>query len=231
MTILFDLDGTLIDSTEAILESFEQSYRVWERPCPEPEQIKALIGYPLDVMYARLGVEEAMVWSFVDTYKAHYREISRAKTFMLPRAVEAVELAAKYATLGVVTTKTARYSRELLEHFDLMQHFEILIGREDVEHPKPHPEPVLKAMAGIPTCKPEHTWLIGDTRLDLEAAHRAGVCGIGVLSGYDNYAQLSSLTKIIKEDALEAVSHILENGSNRDMARLNLEDKNRESWL
>ncbi|MBN2895999.1 MAG: HAD family hydrolase [Campylobacterales bacterium] len=217
MTILFDLDGTLIDSTDAILESFAQSYHVWSRPCPPPEQIKALIGYPLDIMFARLGIEEAMVWPFVEQYKAHYREISREKTVMLPRAIEAVERAAEHAQLGIVTTKTARYSRELLEHFGLMHHFKILIGREDVEHPKPHPEPVLKAMAHILTCKPERTWLIGDTRLDLEAAQRAGIKGVAVLSGYDNYDQLLSFTNIIKTDALEAVDYIIGRGSNRDM--------------
>lgn len=216
MTILFDLDGTLIDSTDAILESFAQSYHVWKRTCPQPEQIKELIGYPLDIMFARLGIEEAMVWPFVEQYKAHYREISRAKTVMLPNAVEAVERASEYAQLGIVTTKTARYSRELLEHFGLMHHFKVLIGREDVEHPKPHPEPVLKAMAHL-TCTPERTWLVGDTRLDLEAAERAGIRSVGVLSGYDNYQQLSSLTNIIKEDALEAVNYILERGSNRDI--------------
>jgi phosphoglycolate phosphatase len=210
MTILFDLDGTLIDSTEAILESFHNSYDFYNETSPDDEAIKALIGYPLDVMYRELGVKEELVWDYVATYKEHYREISRQKTIMLPRAVEAIELAAEHFQLGIVTTKTGRYSQELLEHFNLMHHFEVLIGREHVQHPKPHAEPILKAIEKL-TCKRDECWMIGDTRLDLGSAKNAGVKSIGVLSGYDNYEQLSTLSKIIKRDAYEAVEYLLQN--------------------
>ena len=71
MIILFDLDGTLIDSTEAILESFHNSFRIHEFKSPRDEQIKALIGYPLDVMFESLGVHSDNVWDFVATYKEH----------------------------------------------------------------------------------------------------------------------------------------------------------------
>ena len=90
MTILFDLDGTLIDSTEAILESFHNSYDVFKMAHPSDEAIKSLIGHPLDVMYARLGVKEKKVWDMVNTYKQHYRKISTQKTELLPFAKEAV---------------------------------------------------------------------------------------------------------------------------------------------
>ncbi len=207
MTILFDLDGTLIDSTEAILESFHNSYRVHKRLSPEDEAIKALIGHPLDEMYRRLGIEEEMVWTFVDTYKMHYRKISTQKTELLVCAREAIEEASKFARLGVVTTKTGKYSRELLEHFGLMHHFEVLIGREDVENPKPHPEPIHKAIASM-ACEKEHCWMIGDTRLDVEAAKNAGIKCVAVTSGYDNAEQLLTLIDIIESDALEAVRYI-----------------------
>lgn len=211
MTILFDLDGTLIDSTEAILESFHNSYRYYNQPCPDDEAIKALIGYPLDVMYRELGVEEEKVWDYVQTYKEYYGEIAKLKTVMLPRAVEAIELASKHFQLGIVTTKTGLYSQELLEYFNLMHHFEVLIGREHVQNPKPHAEPILKAME-ILTCKADECWMIGDTRLDLGSAKNAGVQSIGVLSGYDNQEQLSTLCDIIKTDAFEAVEYLLKSG-------------------
>lgn len=207
MTILFDLDGTLIDSTEAILESFHHSYREHGRPCPDDAAIKALIGHPLDVMYRELGIEEKKVWNFVDTYKAHYRLISKEKTELLPFAREAIDEAAKVARLGIVTTKTGRYSRELLEHFGVMHHFELLIGREDVENPKPHAEPIEKALSHF-ACDKARCWMVGDTRLDIASAHSAGVNAVAVTSGYDNAEQLSTLIDIIKNDALEAVRFI-----------------------
>ncbi|MHB8100049.1 MAG: HAD family hydrolase [Sulfuricurvum sp.] len=210
--VLFDLDGTLIDSTEAILESFHHSLRELNHTQPlEDEAIKALIGHPLDVMFTRLGCETSKIDDHVLVYKEHYRTISRAKTVLLPFAVEAVEIAAKHARLGIVTTKTARYSRELMEHFGLMHYFEVLIGHEDVDNHKPHPAPIHKALEGMDHAL-EEVWMIGDTRLDLEASQRAGVDAVGVLSGYDNFEELSIFKFPIKVNALEAVHHIIKRG-------------------
>jgi phosphoglycolate phosphatase len=65
-----------------------------------------------------------MIESYVQTYRENYRQIHRSKTLLLPGAGEAVKHAACRARLGVVTTKTGRYSQELLEHFGLMEYFE-----------------------------------------------------------------------------------------------------------
>lgn len=208
MIILFDLDGTLIDSTEAILESFHHSFVIHRHQSPPDDAITRLIGHPLDEMYRELGVDDAEVWDFVSTYKTHYRHIFKEKTVLLHNAVAAVHLAHRHARLGVVTTKTGRYSRELLEHFQIMHYFELLIGREDVVHPKPHAEPIEKAVAYF-TCRKDRCWMIGDTRLDLEAARNANVHGVGVLSGYDNKKQLLTYSDVIKNDALEAVKYIV----------------------
>src|SRR5660397_119920 len=117
-TILFDLDGTLIDSTDAIIESFQIAYDTFCEPVPNAEKIKSLIGHPLEVMFNELGIK-GNVWEYVDAYKGHYRVISKAKTFLLPLCLEALDEASKIATLGIVTTKTAKYSEELLEHMDI----------------------------------------------------------------------------------------------------------------
>jgi len=205
--ILFDLDGTLIDSTEAILESFHNSFDFYGVSHPSDEAIEALIGYPLDVMYRELGTEEEKIWDYVATYKEHYRKISTQKTVLLECAREAVELANEFATLAVVTTKTGKYSRVLLEHFDLMEAFKVLIGREDVEKPKPDAEPILNALKEL-DLKDEEIWMIGDTKLDLLSAKNAGVNSIGVLSGYDKREVLEKFTDFIFEDALEAVVYL-----------------------
>lgn len=204
-TILFDLDGTLIDSTEAILESFHRSLKVLAHPDEvSDEQIKALIGHPLAYMFASIGVDPTKVEDHVATYKEHYRVISTQKTVLLPNAREAIEEASKFARLGIVTTKTGRYSRVLMEHFGVMHHFEALVGFEDVVNPKPHPEPIHKALSllNVPS---ENVWMIGDTRLDIEASKRAGIECVAVSSGYENHEQLSSFTDRVEPDALHAV--------------------------
>ena len=207
MIILFDLDGTLIDSTDAILESFHNSFDIHGSVHPSDEDIKKYIGYPLDVMYANLGVESGLIWDYVATYKEHYRKISTQKTTLLANAHEAVLQAKEFAALGIVTTKTARYSKVLMEHFELMHHFEVLIGREDVQNPKPHAEPILKALQKLDTQKKE-IWMIGDTKLDLISAKNAAVNSIAVLSGYDTQETLQRHCDIVLIDALEAVKHL-----------------------
>ena len=208
MIILFDLDGTLIDSTEAILESFTVAFKTFQEEVPSDELIKAEIGHPLDVMFLTLGVEEEKVWDYVTAYKMHYRKISCAKTVLLPQAREAVELASRHATLGVVTTKTAKYSIELLEHMGLMNHFEVLIGREDVENPKPHPEPVYKALSKLQSDTTNKCWMVGDTCMDMHAAKSAGIDAIAVTCGYGTEEVLAQCTENIHKNALEAITFI-----------------------
>ncbi|MDF1878347.1 HAD family hydrolase [Sulfurimonas sp. SAG-AH-194-C20] len=207
MIILFDLDGTLIDSTEAILEGFHHSFDVYKHIHPSDEEIKALIGYPLEDMYCELGVEPSMIDKFVVTYKEYYRVISCEKTELLKNAKEAVLLASKIAELGIVTTKTGKYSQVIMEHFELMKYFEVLIGREHVQNPKPHEEPILKALESFDT-KGQEIWMIGDTKLDLISAKGAGVNSIGVLCGYGTKSTLQEHTDILVLDALEAVKYL-----------------------
>jgi len=207
MIILFDLDGTLIDSTDAILECFHHSFDVHKYGQPTDEDIKVLIGYPLDIMYKNLGVEEEKIWDFVSTYKECYRKISTQKTELLHSAREAVLLASSFASLGIVTTKTGKYSQVLMEHFELMHCFDVLIGREDVTLPKPDKEPIEKALKSFDLDNQE-VWMIGDTKLDLLSAKNAQVKSIGVLSGYDSYETLIEYTEYIYDDVLQAIEFL-----------------------
>ena len=205
--ILFDLDGTLIDSTKAILESFHVTYKTLGLSTPEDTAITALIGYPLDAMFARLGIPAEQIDTCIRTYKEHYRHISCAKTILLPGAQEAVMTATQFAYLGIVTTKTGRFSIELMEHLGLMEYFTVLIGREDARHPKPNPEPIYKAIEAMPHVTGK-TYMIGDTCMDMDAAQAAGVIGIGVLCGYGTAKTLKGCAEVLVEDAREAVGRL-----------------------
>ena len=208
--ILFDLDGTLIDSTDAIVSTFYHSFEVMDYDFKgNDEDIKSLIGYPLNVMYKDLGIPEDKVWDFVDAYKNRYKDISTIKTKFLENAVEAVKLASSIARVSIVTTKTRKYTIPLLEHLELMPHFEIVTGYECVENHKPHPEPILKTLQDMNISSVhENIWMIGDTKLDLIAAKEANVKSIGVLCGYGDEKELFEHTNIVKKDALEAIEHI-----------------------
>ena len=212
-TILFDLDGTVIDSTEAILDGFKVAFETFGGVVPSNEAIKNEIGHTLENMFLTLGVEEGKVDAHVHAYKMHYRVISCEKTILLEGAREAVIEASKFATLGVVTTKTGEYSTILLEHMGLMKYFSVLIGREHVENPKPHAEPILKALAKL-----EHdrstTWMIGDTCMDIDSAKNAGVHSIAVTSGYATHSMLQNCASFICANALEAIEYIKKSDEN-----------------
>lgn len=208
--ILFDLDGTLIDSTDAIVSTFRFAFKEQGFDFRGSDKnIKDLIGYPLDIMFERLGVSKQKVWDYVDSYKNRYRVISVEQTTLLENAFEAIQLASKIARVSVVTTKTRMYTIPILDNFNITQYFEIITGRENVENPKPHPEPILKTLAQMNYDKnSDDVWMIGDTKLDLICANEAKVNAIGVLCGYSDEEELLKYTNIVKKDALEAIKYI-----------------------
>ncbi|MCG3669688.1 HAD family hydrolase [Aliarcobacter butzleri] len=208
--ILFDLDGTLIDSTDAIVSTFRFAFKEQGFDFRGSDKnIKDLIGYPLDIMFERLGVSKQKVWDYVDSYKNRYRVISVEQTTLLKNAFEAVQLASKIARVSVVTTKTRMYTIPILDNFNITQYFEIITGRENVENPKPHPEPILKTLAQMNYDKnKDEVYMIGDTKLDLICANEAKVNAIGVLCGYSDEEELLKYTNIVKKDALEAIKYI-----------------------
>lgn len=208
--ILFDLDGTLIDSTDAIVSTFRFAFKEQGFDFRGSDKnIKDLIGYPLDIMFERLGVSKQKVWDYVDSYKNRYRVISVEQTTLLENAFEAVQLASKIARVSVVTTKTRMYTIPILDNFNITQYFEVITGRENVENPKPHPEPILKTLAQMNYDKnKDKVYMIGDTKLDLICANEAKVNAIGVLCGYSDEEELLKYTNIVKKDALEAIKYI-----------------------
>ncbi len=211
--ILFDLDGTVIDSTEAILDGFRVAFETFGGDSPSDEAIKNEIGHTLEDMFLTLGVAEERVDEYVHTYKMHYRIISCEKTTLIDGARDAIEEASEFATLGVVTTKTGEYSRILLEHMGLMHYFSVLIGREDVQNPKPHKEPILKALAKLEHDK-SRTWMIGDTCMDIESAKNAKIHSVAVTSGYASLEMLQKCASFITTNVHEAVKHIKKSDEN-----------------
>ena len=103
-TILFDLDGTLIDSTSAILKGFDAAFLAHDKKVPDHDTLKSLVGYPLEIMFEKLGAKKNLIDEYVKEYKACYEKIYLDETVLLPHAMDALKKASTFADVGVVTT-------------------------------------------------------------------------------------------------------------------------------
>lgn len=207
--ILFDLDGTLIDSTEAVYEGFCEAFKHHNKEIPHKESVSTLIGHTLEDMFHSLGIPKNECKKYINIYKEHYRKICNKKTTLLKNAKESILKADEFAYLGIVTTKTGLYSKALLEHFNVLQYFQCVIGRENVTYAKPDKEPILKALESFPkNIAKQDIFMIGDTPLDILAADNAEIKSFGVLSGYSSLELLQKYTNNLAKDSLDAVCKI-----------------------
>ncbi|AQW82365.1 HAD family hydrolase [Campylobacter pinnipediorum] len=207
-TILFDLDGTLIDSTPAILESFKVAFDFYGEMKLDEEKAKSLIGYTLEDIFLGLGVKQDMVQNYFNVYRDHYKNVYLPKTTLLPYAKQAVMKAYEFADLGVVTTKSSKFLSPLLNNLEIGKYFAVFVGRNDVVNPKPSAEPVELALTKLNKNSPEYkkiSFMVGDTPLDTGAAVNAGVIPLSLTCGYSTYEILSQTNDKIFNNPLEAV--------------------------
>lgn len=207
-TILFDIDGTIFDSTRAIVNSFKTAFDYYENKNFDEEKLKKLIGYPLDIIFDNLGIKNSEISNYIEIYSKKYREISKSQTKFIQNAKEAIKFAYDFANLGVVTTKNSNSTKDLLKHFEILDYFKVVIGKNDVKNPKPDAEPILKALSNL---KFENAFMVGDTKLDLIAAKNAKITPVGVTCGYGDEKELKIYTNLIFCDIYEAVKFIKEN--------------------
>ena len=208
-TILFDLDGTLIDSTSAILKGFDAAFLAHDKKVPDHDTLKSLVGYPLEIMFEKLGADKNLLADYVKEYKACYEKIYLDETVLLPHAMDALKEASTFADVGVVTTKTSKFSIILLEHLGVMKFIKTVVGRDDVVNPKPDPEPINLALKRLDKEK-DNAFMVGDTIMDLKAAKAALIMGVGLTCGYGKESDLRQFSEHIFANPHEAVSFIKE---------------------
>lgn len=170
--LMFDLDGTLLDTGELIVKSFEHTMAVhYNRPA-DLALIRAHFGKPLRSALAEMGPNvEEMARTYREYNLAHHDEL--AKVFA--GVVEVVrQLYDRGVLLAIVTSKTSTTAARGLRLFNLDKYFPVVIGHEDCARHKPDPEPVLRALAalGLPAAD---CLMVGDSPHDIASAHAAGL--------------------------------------------------------
>jgi pyrophosphatase PpaX len=181
-TVLFDLDGTLIDSGAIILASMRHAAEtVLERRIAD-EELMAAVGGPGLVAQMR-ALDPERVDELVRVYREHneplHAELQACEGILgvLP------ELRRRGARLGIVTAKrlaTVRLAFDVIS--DLEAYFDVVVGSDETERHKPHPDPILLALERLPA-SPDTAAYVGDSPFDVQAAKAAGVRAVAVTWG------------------------------------------------
>jgi phosphoglycolate phosphatase len=173
--IIFDLDGTLIDSHQDILAAFSKAFEGLGVPLPPEELLISVIGRRLEDCFtrfldgdARLGEEGARL--FRAWYQTHYRDATRP----YPGAEKALRRLAERAPLAVCTMKKGIYAREIVRSFGWEPFFKTVVGSEEGLPPKPDPAMLLESCRRLGAA-PGESLYVGDTSLDARMALAAGV--------------------------------------------------------
>jgi len=179
MTMLFDLDGTILDTNELIIQSFLHALDGIVDSDFGSEQIIPLMGQPLTKQLQHFsGMEN--VSGLLAKYREHNLRIHDEYVRPFPHVNEVVRtLHEKGVKLGVVTTKIRLTTERGLTFVGLRDYIGSAITIDDVRHAKPHPEPVLRALEEL-GADPASTMMIGDSVVDIESANAAGVVSVGV---------------------------------------------------
>ncbi len=203
--VIFDLDGTLIDSYEAIYLSFQYAYeKMGLAPLPY-ETVKRVVGLGLGHTFRELLGEDRVAQA-ISLFRERYEEVFRAHTRLLPDAREVLEtLHRKEVRLAIATNKLGRFSRAIFESFGLVEYFSAIVGDGDVPENKPHPEMLYQALEKMRLEKSQAVF-VGDSVIDIQTGKNAGLTVFAVPTGN---TEREALVKAGPSVLLERLSDLL----------------------
>lgn len=181
--ILFDLDGTLIDSIELILASMRHAFARRGNAPPADAEWLTGVGIPLHTMFRRYFPSDHDVEEMISYYREH--QLANHDRLVVPYddVVDTVQrLHALGHPLAVVTSKTEALARRGLSYVQLLPLFDEVIGCDSCSRHKPHPEPVLTALERLGR-RGTAAYFVGDSVHDIEAGNAAGVETVAALWG------------------------------------------------
>ena len=210
--VLFDLDGTLTDSGEGIINCAVFAMERLCIPVPPREELGVFVGPPLWDTFRQFGVPTDRVDEAVEIFRSRYVPIGKFENTPYPGIREVLEvLRAQGRKLYVATSKPEVTAREILEHFDLSRYFTEICGAS-VDKTRSSKEDVIAYLLSLDACK-EHPVMVGDTAFDVIGAAAHGIPTIGAAWGYGKTEDMVSagaaaiaqtpedLLRIIEEEA------------------------------
>ena len=187
-SIIFDLDGTLIDSSEGVVDAVNYSLRQVGSSEQPPEKIKPFIGFPLSRMYPEFT--DAPMKELFRHFQERAAQVMDVKTVALNGAETVLrQLKGEGYRLAVATTKIRRHIDGILTKLDWVGFFEATVGGDEVAKVKPDPEAFRLALSKLKTT-PAEALVVGDTINDVQAARGVPVTVVAVNSPYGGRYEL-----------------------------------------
>ena len=181
--LLFDLDGTLIDSIELILNSARYAFEGFEGRAPTDDEWRALIGRPLTDSFREFVSHEPEVERLVGRYREYQLEHHDRLVRAYDGVIDVIRgLAAAGHPMALVTSKADWLAERALKHVGLADEIRVIVGCDSCTRHKPHPEPVENALALL-RAGPADAMFVGDSPHDVESGRAAGVYTVGVSWG------------------------------------------------
>jgi len=207
--IIFDVDGTLVDSQQMIVAAQTRAISKLGLPVPSRTTMLGVVGLSLHEAFASIFGEDAPLDALAHEYKAEWRVLVD-EGHVSPLYDGAQDLLDVLAAkpdhfLGIATGKSRRGIADLLAQHQWHNLFATVQTADDAPS-KPAPDMILQAMAEL-DCAPQDCVMIGDTKFDMDMARHAGVRGIGVSWGFHSRAELAQADVIV--DDFAALSRLL----------------------
>ncbi len=182
-SVLFDLDGTLTDSGEGIINCAILALEHFGLPIPSREALRVFIGPPLRDSFIRHGVPEDRAEEAIAVYRSRYIPIGKFENTPYPGIRELLEtLQSRGHKLYVATSKPEGMSRDILDHFDLSKYFTMICGAT-MDASRSSKEAVIEYLMEQ-SGERSNMVMVGDTKFDIIGARHHGIPAIGVSWGY-----------------------------------------------
>ena len=183
---IFDFDGTIADTREAIIVAKQETMRIHGLPVLDDAACASTIGYTAKAGFLRLypDMADELANACTATYRRLFEEKKKAiPPKLFPGMMETLEaLAARGITCTIATARNQVSCHEMLEGLGVKKYFSYILCGESTQNLKPHPEAVLKTLADL-GCQPEEAVVIGDMPMDIGMGRGAGVRTCGVTYG------------------------------------------------
>ena len=187
--ILFDLDGTLTDSGEGIINCAQYAFQQMGYPVPPREGMGVFVGPPLWDTFEKFGIPKERTDEAVQIFRSRYVPIGKFENTPYPGIRELLEaLGAEGNLLYVATSKPETTAVEVLEHFDLARYFDRICGA-DLEKKRNSKDAVIAYLLNMTGSDAEMV-MVGDTEYDVLGAAAHGIPTIGVSWGYGDVAAM-----------------------------------------